>query len=442
MTKLLGCFLLSVLAAAGAEKISTREILELALQKPDSTEFHEALVASVREVDLKSGTAALSDHGQGLFAVESSGTPALFIDDAPASPMRQISGSVLWFAAVALKTGRGHSFYYMIDGKRFGGKADVPSFGPYSYSKPGVPQGKLSEKGVFTSKIYDGMQSDYWVYTPAQYDPGTPAALMVWDDGQQFINRDSASIRLLEVIDNLTYEKKLPVIVWVFTMPGVATMEEGTPFYKAVQKAAKADTQAARTAALRGVEYETLSDQYARFLRDEFLPEVQSKYNIRKDGYSRAISGLSSGALGAFTAAWEQPDQFSRVLIWVAPFTSGQWQPGVRDGGDIYPFRIRKEPKKNLRIWIQDGCDDVENANGSVPLQNIEVANSLKLRDYDFHFSFGVGGHSPMQGSSELPESLAWLWRGYDPAKTQDTYTMDESEKSQPVFRVHIFNRE
>jgi enterochelin esterase-like enzyme len=442
MRKQLGCFLLSVLVAAGAEKMSTREIIGLALQKPDSTEFHEALVASVREADLKSGTAALSDRGQGLFAVESSSTPALFIDDAPASPMRQISGSGLWFAAVALKTGRGHAFYYMIDGKRFGGKADVPSFGPYSYSKPGVPQGKLSEKGVFTSKIYDGMQSDYWVYTPAQYDPGTPAALMVWDDGQQFINRDSASIRLLEVIDNLTYEKKLPVIVWVFTMPGVATMAEGTPFYQAVQKAAKADTQAARTAALRGVEYETLSDQYARFLRDEFLPEVQSKYNIRKDGYSRAISGLSSGALGAFTAAWEQPDQFSRVLIWVAPFTSGQWQPGVRDGGDIYPFRIRKEPKKNLRIWIQDGCDDAENANGSVPLQNIAVANSLKLQAYDFHFSFGVGGHSPMQGSSELPESLAWLWRGYDPAKTQDTYTMDESEKSQPLFRVHIFNRE
>jgi enterochelin esterase family protein len=442
MTKQFACFLLLVIVAAGAEKMSTPELIGLALQKPDSTEFHEALVACVRDADLKAGTAALSDHGQGLFAVESSGTPALLIDDAPASPMRQISGSHLWFTAVALKTGRGHAFYYMIDGKRFGGKADVPSFGPYSYSKPGVPQGKLSEKAVFTSKLYDGMQSDYWVYTPAQYDPATPAALMVWDDGQQFINRDSASIRLLEVIDNLTYEKKLPVIVWVFTMPGVATMAEGTPFYQAVQKAAKADTQAARTAALRGVEYETLSDQYARFLRDEFLPEVQSKYNIRKDGYSRAISGLSSGALGAFTAAWEQPDQFSRVLIWVAPFTSGQWQPGVRDGGDIYPFRIRKEPKKNLRIWIQDGCDDAENANGSVPLQNIEVANSLKLQEYDFHFGFGVGGHSPMQGSSELPESLAWLWRGYDPAKTQDAYPMDEGEKAQPVFRVHIFNRE
>lgn len=440
MIRTIVCFLLAF-AIFGAENPSTRHVIDLALQQPDSTQFRQALAASVREPDLKSGTAALSDRGEGLFAVESSSSPQLFIDDKPSTAMKQVSGQNLWFAVVSLTTGRGHSFYYVINGKRFGGKADVPSFGADSYLKPGVPQGKLSDKMVLTSKLYDGMQSDFWVYTPAQYDPKTPAALMVWDDGQQFINRDSTSIRLLEVIDNLTYEKKLPVIVYVFTMPGIATMAEGTPFYQAVQRTAKADTQAARTAALRGVEYETLSDQYARFLRDELLSEVESKYNIRKDSYSRAIAGLSSGAQGAFTAAWEQPDQFSRVLIWVTPFSSGQWRLDVRDGANIYPFLIRKTPRKNLRVWMQDGCDDLENANGSVPLQNIEVANSLKLRKYDFHFSFGVGGHSPMQGSSELPESLSWLWRGYDPSRAQETYVMDEAENSQPVFRVHIFNR-
>ena len=441
MTKHLTC-LFSVFALAAATKAPTRELIDMAVRYPGPTQFREALVAAVPAADLKAGTAALSDHGQGLFAVDSSYSPALFIDDAPSSAMRQIAGSHLWFAVVPLKTGRGHSFYYLIDGKKFGGKADVPSFGPESYLKPGVPTGKLTEKAVFTSKLYDGMQSDYWVYTPAQYDPDTPAALMVWDDGRQFINRYSASIRLLEVIDNLTYEKKLPVIVWVFTMPGVATMAEGTPFYQMANSAAKGDTQAALTNAVRGVEYETLSGQYAHFLTDELLTDVQSKYNIRKDGYSRAISGLSSGALGAFTAAWEQPDQFSRVLIWVTPFTSGRWQPGVRDGGNIYPFRIRKEPKKNLRLWIQDGADDLEAANGSVPLQNIQVANSLKLRGYDFHFSFGVGGHSPVQGSSELPESLAWLWRDYDPAKTSQEFHMDAAEKEKPFFRVTITNRD
>ena len=442
MNKQLVCFLFFILMAAGAEKSSPGELIDLALHKPDSALFHDALVATVPNAGLTAGTVAVSDHGQGLFAIATSRPPQLSVGEAPLIAMKKISGADLWFRVVPLKTGRGHAFYYMIDGKRFGGNANVPSFGSDAYPKTGVPQGKLSEKTVFTSKIYDGMQSDYWVYTPAQYNPNTAAAVMVWNDGQQFINRDSTSIRLLEVIDNLTYEKRLPVIVWVFTMPGVVTMPEGTPFYQAVQRAAKADTQAARTNALRGVEYETVSDRYARFLRDELLPEVQSKYNIRKDGYSRAIGGLSSGAQGAFTAAWEQPDQFSRVLVWVTPFSGSQWQPGVQDGANVYPFMIRKEPKKNLRFWMQDGCDDLENPNGSVPLQNLQVANALKLKEYDFHFSFGVGGHSPMQGSSEFPESLAWLWRGYDPAKSQETYAMDEAEKVKPVFRVHIFNRE
>ena len=385
MTRKSSLFLLSLLfslcIAFAAESSPARKLMDLANQSPGSPQFQDLLLKTIPAADLKAGTAALSDHGDGLFAVASDTVPALFVDETPSVSMKQITGSNLWYALAPLPTGRGHSFYYVAGGKRFGGKADVPSFGPESYEKPGVPQGKLTGKMVFTSKIFDGMQSDYWVYTPAQYDPQVAAPLMIWDDGQQYINRNSGSIRFLEVVDNLTYEKKIPPIVYVFTMPGVATMPEGTPFYLRVKNASKGPDQAAMTNALRGVEYETLSDQYARFLRDELLPEVEKTYNIRKDAYSHAIAGLSSGALGAFTAAWEQPDQFSRVLVWVTPFTSGQWQPGVRDGGNIYPFRIRKEPKKNLRLWIQDGCDDLEAANGSVPLQNIAVANSLKLRD-------------------------------------------------------------
>ena len=62
----------------------------------------------------------------------------------------------------------------MVDGKKVGGLTDVPAFEPDSYSQPGVPQGKLSEKMSFTSKLYEGMTSDYWVYVPAEYDPATP----------------------------------------------------------------------------------------------------------------------------------------------------------------------------------------------------------------------------------------------------------------------------
>ena len=71
--------------------------------------------------------------------------------------------------------GRLHSFHYLINGPNSAGVLDLPAFGPLSYLQPGVPSGTLSESIVRTSKIYDGMKSEYWIYVPAQYDPKFPA---------------------------------------------------------------------------------------------------------------------------------------------------------------------------------------------------------------------------------------------------------------------------
>ena len=76
------------------------------------------------------------------------------------------------------------------DGRPFGGANDVPAWGPYSYEKSGVSQGKLDGKHVHTSKLYEGMASDYWIYVPAQYNPSTPAAVMVWQDGEVLAKRE------------------------------------------------------------------------------------------------------------------------------------------------------------------------------------------------------------------------------------------------------------
>jgi enterochelin esterase-like enzyme len=309
----------------------------------------------------------------------------------------------------------------------------TPAHRPDSYSKPGVPQGTLSEKRIITSQIYDGMQSDYWVYVPSQYNPETRAALMVWQDGHFYIDRDSPTLRALDAIDNLIHQKQIPVMIQVFTSPGDISVSPGTPTHAFV-KAFAAGTGRTLTDAMRSTQYDTVSDRYACFLRDELLTEVQSKYNIRRDSYSRGISGLSSGAICAFNVAWWQPDQFSRVLSWIGSY-------GDIQGGHEYPFKVRKEEKRNIRVWLQDGSEDVEVVFGSWPLQNIQMANSLKMREYDFHFSFGQGGHDSMHGSAELPESLAWLWRDYDPAKTEQLFEMEEPEKSKPYFRVRIANR-
>ena len=131
-------------------------------------------------------------------------------------PVRRCSNSPasdLWYAAAHIEhLGKLHSFHYMVNGANFGGKLDVPAFGPLSYLQPGVPSGTLSEKIVHTSKIYDGMKSEYWIYVPAQYDPETPAALMVFQDGGGYIHRDGNN-PTLNVIDNLIAQKKIPVMI-------------------------------------------------------------------------------------------------------------------------------------------------------------------------------------------------------------------------------------
>jgi enterochelin esterase-like enzyme len=160
---------------------------------------------------------------------------------------------------------------------------------------------------------------------------------------------------------------------------------------------------------MRSTLYDTVSDRYVRYLRDEVLAEVATKYNIRKDAYSRAITGLSSGAICAFNAAWQMPDQFSRVISWIGSFASIQWRedPNVQDGGQDYPDKVLRESKRNIRVWLQDGSEDLElDRWGSWPLANLRLANALKLKDYDFHFSFGKGTHNTAHGAAEFPAEM------------------------------------
>jgi enterochelin esterase-like enzyme len=286
------------------------------------------------------------------------------------------------------------------------------------------------------------MVSEYWTYAPAGYDPAAPAALMVFQDGEGYLDRkgDHAA---LNVIDELVAEKKIPMMIAVFTNPGDISGSPGKPTYMFVEGYGKKWNRTLKDS-MRSTEYDTVSDRYARFLRDELLPEVEKKYKLRGDAYSRAITGLSSGGICSFNAAWWMPDQFSRVITWIGSFTAIQWHedPAVADGGQDYPEKILREPHRNVRVWIEDGSGDQENDRyGSWPLANIRMANALKLKGYDFRFSFGTGPHSAKEGGAEFAEEMTWLWRGYDPAKTAETYEQDAAEKTKPPFRVSITNR-
>ena len=270
------------------------------------------------------------------------------------------------------------------------------------------------------------MQTDYWIYVPAQYDPAVPAALMVWQDGERYITRNveeacrlcPSLYRLQEVTDNLIHDKKIPVMIHVFVSPGTLNGRS-----------------------LRSVLYDTVSDKYGQFLREELLPEVYAKYNIRKDAYSRAIQGQSSGGIAAFTVAYNHPEEFSRVYTVVGSFTALQWKPGELDGGNIYPFKVRREPKRNLRVWMNDGSEDQEAGSGSWPLQNIQLANSLKLKGYDFHFSFGGDTTTPRSRSRSCRSASRGCGATTIRRRPNRRSSRAPRRKSKPPFRVRIYNR-
>lgn len=264
--------------------------------------------------------------------------------------------------------------------------SETVTYGPDSQRQPGVPKGEVS-KFTWKSKVFPNTIREYYVYVPAQYKPDNPAALMVFQDGHTYV-KEEGDFRVPIVFDNLIHQKAIPVTIGLFINPGHHGEElPKDPF--------QADN--------RRFEYDTLNDQYARMLLDELIPEISKKYKLADSPQMRAICGLSSGGICAFTAAWQRPDQFHKVLSHIGSFTN------IR-GGYVYPSLIRKSPKRNIKVFLQDGSNDLDNQHGNWWLANQEMAAALKFSKYDYKFVGGTGGHTGKHGGSILPESLRWLW--------------------------------
>jgi enterochelin esterase family protein len=371
---------------------------------------------------LKTGSAAVGEHGEFVFAIETDKQPEIEITNIKTTLPRAKAWQVgkLWVYETSLKTGSAYAFTWFVDGKPIGGGNDLPAFTEDAYPKAGVPQGKLTGPIEITSQVYPNMRSNVWYYVPAQWDGSTPLPVQIWGDGQFYTVARPSAYRLLDTLDNLTAQKKIPLMVDVFIQPGSADGRN-----------------------MRSIEYDTVDDRYTEFTVNEVLPEVEKAVKLRHDGYSRAMVGESSGGICSFNAAYRHPDEFARVLSWIGSFSAIQVSPYNPTGGGIYPILVRLQPRKNIRVWLQDGAHDQENVRfGSWIMQNIQLANSLKTKGYDYHFSLGPGTHSQRQGSAELPASLEWLWRDYDPAKTTQDFVQEPSETTKPLWRVVTMNRE
>jgi enterochelin esterase family protein len=273
--------------------------------------------------------------------------------------------------------------------------------GPDSLPQDGVPKGEIRGPYTLPSKVYPGTQHTYWVYVPAQYDPAVPAALMIFNDGQAFKNPDG-DMRAQNVMDNLIYRREIPVMLAVFINPG-RTPEQPEPN---PQEWGDHTTN-------RPTEYNTPDDKYARVITEELMPALAKDYNISKDPAQHGIGGSSSGAIAAFTVAWEKPNDFRKVLSNVGSFVNLR-------GGDVYPDRVLASEKKPIRIFLCDGRNDNRGVRPPNPAydrrmdwfyQNVRLMKALTNKGYDVNYTWGMNLHGQKFGGAILPDMMRWLWR-------------------------------
>jgi len=318
-----------------------------------------------------------------------------------------IMALAIWGAAVALAQHQGQ-----VPGGRGTDRLQEPMppgpnpnsqyrLGPDSMPQEGVPKGEIRGPYHLSSEVYPGTQHTYWVYVPAQYDPSSAVALMIFQDGQAFKD-ENGDIRAQNVMDNLIYRREIPVMLAVFINPG-RTPEQIEP---------SPQTGWGDGTTNRVIEYNTLDDRYARVIGEELMPVLYKEYNISRDPEQHGIGGSSSGAIAAFTVAWERPNEFRKVLSNVGSFVDLR-------GGYVYPERVLASEKKPIRVFLCDGRNDhrgfgpegVYDDKRDWFFQNVRLMKALTQKGYDLNYTWGMNLHGQKFGGAIMPEMMRWLWR-------------------------------
>lgn len=262
---------------------------------------------------------------------------------------------------------------------------------PDSKQKPDVPAGEVIEGEFNASRIFPGTRRHYWVYIPKQYSADKPAALMVFQDGRNYIKRDGG-FSVPNVFDNLIHSGEMPPTIGLFVEPGVVP----------------APNDQAQDRFNRSFEYDSMDDRFANFLINEMIPHAvkQHSLNLSSNPDDRAIAGSSSGGIAALNAAWQRPDAFRRVFTTVGTYV------GLR-GAHEFSTLIRKFEPKPLRVFLQDGSNDLNIYGGDWWMANQSMLRSFEFAGYEVNHAWGEGFHSGKHGASIFPDAMRWLWKDH-----------------------------
>ena len=272
-----------------------------------------------------------------------------------------------------------------------------PASNNYPLTQDSQPNSSIAKGSTFKfemalSKIYPGTKRTITVYVPASYTGDKPACVYVGLDGLGF--------NAQTVFDNLIARHAMPVTIGIGVPPGSVNSAEPSdnPRYD------------------RSLEFDSLSDRLVRFLVEEVLPQVQQHRSpngvpivLSSNPDDRAIGGGSTGAIGAFTAAWNRPEAFHRVFSAIGTYV------GMR-GGEQYYVLVRKTEPKPIRIFMQDGIHDEWDGGpemGDWWMSNQTLNRALVFAGYDVRHVWGLGTHDPSHAASIFPDAMLWLWKGW-----------------------------
>jgi enterochelin esterase-like enzyme len=292
----------------------------------------------------------------------------------------------------------------------------------------GNPKGKSFEFSMplAESKIFRGddktlkpdkkavnKERKIFVYVPAAYKDGTKAPVLVTHDGPGQLNL------VRNALDNLTISKdpnrKLPAFIVIAVQNGGNDGKDSE----------------------RGLEYDTMSDRFARFINDEVFPAVLHNPAIKAafpgiaitdNPWGRATMGCSSGGAAALTMGWFRPDLFRRIIAYSGTFVDQQDDDAPEEAK--YPFGaweyhssmklIENSEKKPLRIFTHvsendNRAKDEENTQHNWVMAGKRTAAALEAKGYDHRFVFTLGtGHCDGRVFQQtLADTLVWIWRGY-----------------------------
>jgi gluconolactonase len=273
--------------------------------------------------------------------------------------------------------------------------SDNYPLGPDSQPQASVAAGKTFSFQLTDSRIFPGTARTITVYVPAAYQGEKAACVYVGLDGLGF--------NAATVFDNLIAQHAIPVTIGVGVSSGVVASASppDNPRYD------------------RSLEFDSLNDRLASFLLEEVLPAVERQptpdgrpIRLSTNPNDRAIGGGSTGAIAAFTVAWERPDAFRRVFSAIGTYV------GMR-GGEQYYVLVRKTEPKPLRIFMQDGVHDEWPGGpemGDWWMSNQTMNRALEFAGYDVRHIWGAGTHNDSQAASVFPDAMRWLWRDWPAA--------------------------